>query len=56
MSQKLLAKLGQLAAERTGWMLLGIVVITLILGLLAGRLEMSMNLTDILPANDPMVT
>ncbi|HDP67705.1 MAG TPA: hypothetical protein ENN20_04285 [Candidatus Marinimicrobia bacterium] len=56
MRQKLLAKLGQLAAERTGWMLLGIVVITLILGMLAGRLEMSMNLTDILPANDPMVT
>lgn len=56
MRQKILGKLGQLAAEKTGWMLVGIVIITLVFGMLAGRLEMSMNLTDILPENDPMVT
>jgi len=55
MRQKLLAKIGQLAAEKTWWMLLGIIVITLIFGALSENLEMSMNLTDILPENDPMV-
>ncbi|MBN2600703.1 MAG: MMPL family transporter, partial [Candidatus Marinimicrobia bacterium] len=55
MRQKLLEKLGQLAAEKTWWMLLGIIIITLIFGMLSENLEMSMNLTDILPENDPMV-
>ena len=55
MRQKLLEKIGHLAAEKTWWMLLGIVVITLIFGALSENLEMSMNLTDILPKNDPMV-
>jgi len=55
MRQKLLAMIGRLAAEKTWWMLLGIVIITLIFGALSEKLEMSMNLTDILPENDPMV-
>lgn len=36
MRQKILGKLGQLSAEKTGWMLVGIVIITLIFGMLAG--------------------
>jgi len=55
MRQKLLAKIGQLAAEKTWWMLLGIIIITVIFGALSEKLEMSMNLTDLLPENDPMV-
>lgn len=55
MRQKLLAMIGRLAAEKTWWMLSGIVIITLIFGGLSEKLEMSMNLTDILPENDPMV-
>ncbi|MFH2024240.1 MAG: MMPL family transporter, partial [bacterium] len=55
MRQKLLEKIGQLAAEKTWWMLLGIIVITLIFGALSKNLEMSMNMTDLLPENDPMV-
>jgi predicted RND superfamily exporter protein len=55
MRQKLLEKIGHLAAEKPWWMLIGIVIITLIFGFLAENLEMSMNLTDILPSGDPMV-
>jgi len=55
MRQKLLEKLGRLAAEKTWWMLIGIIIVTIIFGLLSENLEMSMNLTDILPENDPMV-
>lgn len=55
MRQKLLEKIGQLAAERTWWMLAVIIFITLIFGIMAENLEMSMNLTDILPEGDPMV-
>ncbi len=55
MRQKLLRKLGQLASERT-WTMLGIIiVITLVLGFLSSKLEMSMNMTSILPKDDPMV-
>jgi predicted RND superfamily exporter protein len=53
--QKLLRKLGHLVSEKT-WLMFGIIiVITLVLGFLASKLEMSMNMTNILPEGDPMV-
>ncbi|MGC9365304.1 MAG: efflux RND transporter permease subunit [Fidelibacterota bacterium] len=55
MREKLLTKIGELAARKTWWMLLAIIVITLIFGAMSEHLEMSMNLTDILPSDDPMV-
>ena len=55
MRKKLLTKIGELAAHKTWWMLLAIVIITLIFGAMSEHLEMSMNLTDILPSDDPMV-
>ena len=55
MRQKLLRKLGHLVSEKT-WLMFGIIiVITLVLGFLASKLEMSMNMTNILPEGDPMV-
>lgn len=55
MRQKLLRKLGRLVSEKT-WLMLGIIiVITLVLGFLSSKLEMSMNMTNILPQDDPMV-
>lgn len=55
MREKLLETLGRWVADRTWWMLGGIIVLTLVFGLMAEQLEMSMNLTDILPSDDPMV-
>jgi len=55
MRDKLLTQLGKWAGEKTWWMLVVIIVITVIFGGLASKLEMNMNLTDLLPGDDPMV-
>jgi len=55
MRQKFLTLIAKLAAEKTWWMLLAVVILTLVFGALSAKLEMSMSLTEILPGDDPMV-
>lgn len=55
MREKILDTIARWAGEKTWWMFLGIIIITIIMGALAGQLEMNMNLTMLLPENDPMV-
>ena len=55
MRQKLLTKLGELVGQRT-WTMFGIImVITVVFTIMSGMLQMSMNLTSLLPKGDPMV-
>lgn len=55
MRQRMLTTLGRWAGEKTWWMLSFIVLATMIFGALAGQLQMSMDLTSLMPSDDPMV-
>ncbi len=55
MRQKLLTNIGRWAGEKTWLMLVIIIVVTFGLGYLSEQLEMSMDLTSLLPKDDPMV-
>ena len=55
MRQKLLRTLGHWAGERTWTMALVILVVTIIFTMLSSQLTMNMNLTGLLPSDDPMV-
>ena len=55
MRQRLLTTLGRWAGEKTWWMLLVVIVLTVIFGGLSGQLEMTMDMTGLLPKDDPMV-
>ncbi|MFH1853125.1 MAG: MMPL family transporter [Candidatus Neomarinimicrobiota bacterium] len=55
MRQRLLTTLGRWAGEKTWWMLLFVLVLTLVFGGLSEQLEMTMDLTGLLPKDDPMV-
>ncbi len=55
MRQRLLTTLGRWAGEKTWWMLLVVIVLTVIFGGLTGQLEMTMDMTGLLPKDDPMV-
>ena len=55
MRQRLLTTLGRWAGEKTWWMLLVIIVLTVIFGGMSGQLEMTMDMTGLLPKDDPMV-
>ena len=55
MRQKLLRMLGHWAGERTWTMALVILVVTIIFTMLSSQLTMNMNLTGLLPSDDPMV-
>jgi len=55
MRQRMLTTLGRWAGEKTWWMLAFVVVATMILGAMAGQLKMTMDLTSLLPGDDPMV-
>ena len=55
MRQKLLRRLGIWAGERTWTMALVILIVTIIFTGLSSQLTMNMNLTGLLPTDDPMV-
>jgi len=55
MRQRLLTTLGRWAGEKTWWMLLVIIVLTIVFGGLSEQLEMTMDMTGLLPKDDPMV-
>ncbi len=55
MRQRLLTTLGRWAGEKTWWMLLVIIVLTVVFGGLSEQLEMTMDMTGLLPKDDPMV-
>ncbi|UCH11119.1 MAG: MMPL family transporter [Fidelibacterota bacterium] len=52
MRDRLLIKLADLAVNRTKWMVIGSILVTVILGVLAERIEMSPKWSDMLPKGD----
>jgi uncharacterized protein len=55
MREKFLRTIGKIAAEHT-WKLSGLIfMLTIFFGAMAGQLKMDMNLTGLLPQDDPMV-
>ena len=55
MREKFLRTIGKIAAEHT-WKLSGLILmLTIFFGAMAGQLKMNMNLTGLLPQDDPMV-
>lgn len=55
MQQRFLTTLGRWAGEKTWWMLLVIIALTIFFGGLSEQLEMTMDMTGLLPKDDPMV-
>ena len=52
MRDRLITTLANLAINRTGWVLIGSLIVTVLLGALAGNMGMTMRWSDMLPEHD----
>lgn len=53
--ERMLSRWGEIAARRSGWVLIGALILTIITILLASNLKMSTRWSDLLPLDDPKV-